>query len=273
MGGSLMSSASWRIAHASAVGASHLAQNTECQDRFACRTIETKNDGAVLIAVVADGAGSTTDGQHGANVACELFIEQIVSFLNAENISVESITAEFGVRWLEYFQRRIVEMAKEEKKTPRDFATTLVATIAGEKCAVFFQIGDGGIVISMSGAAKSYRFALPPHESEYVNMTDFLTDVDANEKLKFAKVDEKLEDIILFSDGIYSVAVDYQTNQPHEPFLMPMIAPLRNGNNTNGLNEKLENFLASPKLNEKTDDDKTIILASRAALKTVDLSA
>ncbi len=76
----------------------------------------------------------------------------------------------------------------------------------------------------------------------------------------------------MFSDGIFPVAVDYQTNQPHEPFLIPMIAPLRNLNSssTNGngaggdLNEKLEKFLASPKLNEKTDDDKTIILASRA---------
>jgi hypothetical protein len=41
-----------------------------------------------------------------------------------------------------------------------------------------------------------------------------------------------------------------------------MIAPLRNGA-SNDLNEKLEKFLASPKINEKTDDDKTIILASR----------
>ena len=45
---------------------------------------------------------------------------------------------------------------------------------------------------------------------------------------------------------------------------MPMIAPLRNGSEASGLNEKLEKFLASPKLSEKTDDDKTIILASRA---------
>lgn len=268
MGGSLMSSASWRTAHASAIGASHLEQNTECQDRFACKTIKTNADGEVLIAVVADGAGSSSDGQHGAQKACELFTEQIVSFLNAGNTSIELINLEFGVRWLEYFQRNIVEIAKKEKKTPRDFATTLVAAVIGEKRSVFFQIGDGGIVISTSGAAKSYRFALPPHESEYVNLTDFLTDVNANEKLKFALVEESIEDLILFSDGIYSVAVDYQTNQPHEPFLMPMIAPLRNSSNLNGLNEKLENFLASPKLNEKTDDDKTIILASRAMLKT-----
>jgi Protein phosphatase 2C len=128
---------------------------------------------------------------------------------------------------------------------------------------VFYQIGDGAIVFSNSGDAKSYRFAIAPVETEYVNVTEFVTDETAAESLRFESIDEAVEDVILFSDGIYAVAVDYQTNQPHEPFLMPMIAPLRNGSVPDGLNEKLENFLASPKINEKTDDDKTIILASR----------
>ncbi|MEO6590107.1 MAG: protein phosphatase 2C domain-containing protein, partial [Pyrinomonadaceae bacterium] len=95
------------------------------------------------------------------------------------------------------------------------------------------------------------------------NTTEFLTDETAIESLRFVLIKENIEDLILFSDGIFAVAVDYQRNKPHEPFLMPMIAPLRNGNPADGLNEKLENFLASPKINEKTDDDKTIILASR----------
>lgn len=263
-----MKTQNWRVARASAIGAAHLAQNTMCQDRFACEIIKTDADGEVLIAVVADGAGSTSEGQHGAETACELFVGQIVSFLRTEDASVESLNTDFGARWIEYFQRRIVKIAEEKSKKPRDFATTLVAAVIGERSAAFFQVGDGGIVISMSGAAESYRFALPPHESEYVNMTDFLTDINANEKLKFALTDEKIEDLILFSDGIYAVAVDYQNSQPHEPFLMPMIAPLRNGG-SNDLNEKLESFLASPKINEKTDDDKTIILASRAASRFV----
>jgi len=101
-------------------------------------------------------------------------------------------------------------------------------------------------------------------------MTEFLTDETAANSLRFVLVEEAIEDLILFSDGIFAVAVNYQTGKPHEPFLMPMIAPLRKGNAPNDLNEKLENFLASPKLNEKTDDDKTIILASRANGKIAD---
>lgn len=262
----------WHTAHASAIGLAHINQNTECQDRFACRTVKTAADGEVLIAVVADGAGSTTDGQTGAEVACAIFTEEVVDFLGTKDASLKSLNADFGRRWISYFQEKIGEIARDSKKELRDYASTLVGAVIGERSAAFFQIGDGGIVFSASGAAQSYQFAIAPVEAEYVNVTDFVTDETAADRLRFEFVEEPIEDLILFSDGIYAVAVDYQNNRPHEPFLMPMIAPLRNGNAPGGLNEKLENFLASPKINEKTDDDKTIILASRAAARAAKLS-
>ncbi|MBS1797018.1 MAG: protein phosphatase 2C domain-containing protein [Acidobacteria bacterium] len=259
----------WRVAHASAIGLAHINQNTECQDRFACRTIETAAEGEILIAVVADGAGSTTDGQTGAAAACAIFTEEVADFLSAKDARVKSLNEEFGRRWIGYFQQQIAATAAADKKEPRDYASTLIGAVIGPTAAAFYQIGDGGIVFSPDGAPESYRFAVPPVEAEYVNVTDFITDETAAERLRFVLVEEPVEDLILFSDGIYAVAVDYQSNRPHEPFLMPMIAPLRRGGAVNGLNEKLENFLASPKINEKTDDDKTIILASRAGATSI----
>jgi serine/threonine protein phosphatase PrpC len=252
----------WRVAHASAIGLAHLNQNTECQDRFACQTVETKG-GQVLVAVVADGAGSTTDGQIGAEIGCQSFIEQVKDFLNSQDASVSSLNLEFGRFWISYFQKKIIETAEKAGKEIRDFASTLVGAVVGEDQSVFFQIGDGGSVFSTSGESASYQFAIAPEETEYVNVTEFLTDENAGSRLRFRLIEERIEDLILFSDGIFAVAVDYQTNQPHEPFLMPMMAPIRSGS-SNSLNEKLEKFLSSPKINEKTDDDKTIILASRA---------
>ena len=256
----------WRYAQASVIGLAHLNQKTECQDRLVCRRIET-SEGEILIAAVADGAGSTTDGQRGAEIACEFFAAQVADFLHSGNASVRSLNEEFGRRWMGFFQARIADLAREEKKETRDYASTFVGAISGDGGTVFYQVGDGGAVFSLDGKASSYRFAIEPNESEYVNMTEFLTDDAAANSLRFRFVEDAVEDLILFSDGIFAVAVDYQTNQPHEPFLMPMIAPLRNGIAADGLNEKLEKFLASPKLNEKTDDDKTIILASRRILE------
>lgn len=253
----------WRCAQASVIGAAHINQDTECQDRLLCRMIETAGEGEILIAAVADGAGSTTDGQIGAEIACRFFVGQIAEFLSSGEASINSLNEDFGRLWISYFQAKIDVLARENEKDTREYATTLVGVVAGAERAVFYQVGDGGAVFSADGRAESYRFGIEPRESEYVNTTDFLTDAEAAQNLRFTVVEEPIEDLILFSDGIFAVAVDYRENKPHEPFLRPMIAPLRNASATDGLNEKLENFLASPKLNEKTDDDKTIILASR----------
>lgn len=253
--------AEWRVAQASAIGTAHVNQGTDCQDRFGCKVIKTKS-GEVLIAVVADGAGSTTDGQIGAEIACRFFIEEVADFLKLRDASVGSLSLEFGKLWISFFQQKIAETAKSAEKNVRDYASTLVGAVIGKNQAAFFQIGDGGAVFSTSGEAQSYQFAIAPEDTEYVNVTEFLTDEAAAENLRFVLIEERIEDLILFSDGIFAIAVDYQTNQPHEPFLMPMLAPLRNGSGKD-LDEKLLNFLSSPKMNEKTDDDKTIILATR----------
>ena len=262
----------WSYATASVIGQAHVNQETVCQDRLLCRTFFNETDGEVLIAAVADGAGSTTHGQVGAEIACEFFAEQVEKFLSSGNASVGSLNEDFGKLWIEFFQTKISEIAKENKLEIREYATTLIAAIVGKDSTVFYQVGDGAAVFSSDGQPNSYAFGIEPEDTEYVNMTEFLTDETAVNSLRFVCIEKPIEDVILFSDGIYAVAVDYQKNKPHEPFLMPMIAPLRNGNSAESLNEKLENFLASPKLNEKTDDDKTIILASRAMAKTAENS-
>jgi serine/threonine protein phosphatase PrpC len=260
---SLMANSIWRVAHASVRGLAHENKNTECQDSFACATIETAV-GEILIAVVADGAGSTEKGRTGAETACATFVRQASEFLKTGSAQIASLGENFGKLWIEYFQKEVAEIARRDGKETREYASTLVAAVVADGGAAFYQIGDGAIIFSAKGENENYRFGIEPTETLYVNMTDFLTDATAAEKIRFAFFDEAVEDLILFSDGIFPVAVDYQTNQPHAPFLRPMLAPLKNSAATDGLNEKLEKFLAAPKINEKSDDDKTIILASRS---------
>ena len=256
-----MSVGRWRVARASVIGQAHLNQNTLCQDRLVTQILETELDGEILIAAVADGAGSTTDGQRGAEIACESFAAQIAEFV--KSAAIASLNEDFGRRWIEFVQTRIAVIAAAEKKELREYATTFVGAVVGAKEAVFYQVGDGGAVFSTCGKPAEYQFAVAPIETEYVNQTEFMTDDAAADSLRFARIETSVEDVILFSDGIYAVAVNYQTGEPHAPFLSPMIAPLKNIRAPDDLDEKLEKFLASPKLNEKTDDDKTIILASR----------
>ncbi len=266
-----MNAKTWHVSHASVIGQAHLAQNTECQDRFACRRIETIG-GEVLIAAIADGAGSTTSGGRGAEIACETFVRCVTDFLNVKDASVKSLNEDFGKGWLAFFRHKINETAAADEKSARDYASTFLGAIVGKNGAAFYQVGDGGIVISTNAETPDYRFALAPAETLYVNMTDFITDETALERLRFEFLEREIEDLIVFSDGIFPVAVNFQTNEPHAPFLAPMIAPLRRGAKGESLNEKLHDFLASSKMSEKTDDDKTIILASRAVLKTSEVT-
>ena len=251
-----MSDQTWRVTGASVTGTSHINEGTECQDRFTWRTT---SDG-IFIAALADGAGSTLHGGIGASMACDGLLESLETFL-ATN-SIEALTPEFGKHWVTYFQDQLINRAITDETDIREYSSTLAAAVLAEARSVFFQIGDSGILIS--GGDGGFEFAVDPEENEYVNMTSFLTDEDASEKMRIVELEERVSDLVMFSDGLETIAIDYKTGKPYEPFLRPMIAPLKNGSGSAELDRKLEDFLSSPALNEKTDDDKTLILASRA---------
>ena len=147
----------WRYASASVIGQAHINQKTMCQDRLLCRTIDTQTGGEVLVAVVADGAGSTAHGQIGAEIACETFAEQVADFLNTGNASVVSLNEDFGKLWIEFFQMKIKKIADEKNIEIRDFASTFIGAVVGENETVFFQVGDGGAVFSTCGKPESYQ--------------------------------------------------------------------------------------------------------------------
>jgi serine/threonine protein phosphatase PrpC len=257
-----MSNFEWRITGAAVTGTSHLANKAGCQDRLGWRVFEA-SEGPVLAAVVSDGAGSTSEGEKGAEIACDSFLNEVASILGMKQAGVSSFREEFGIIWISHFQGLITELAEKKEKEAREYSSTFVGAVIGSNDSVFYQVGDGGVLFTSPADPETFRFGIVPEETEYVNMTSFLTDEDAQSQLMYTHIDEGISDLVLFSDGITNVAVDFATGEPFEPFLRPMIAPLRNGRATDGLDKKLESFLGSPAINEKTDDDKTIILASR----------
>ena len=249
---------SWRVAGASVIGTSHVREGLECQDRLQWKLFE---DASVLVAVVADGAGSTELGGVGAELACKTFIEQLENFIAASNFSgFDSLNEDFGKLWVDHYQHLILNKSSTEEKDVREYSSTFSAAIVTPDKAKFYQIGDGSILYSIG---EGFEFGIDTPESEYVNMTHFLTDEDASDQIEFYETEEEIQDIVLFTDGIENIAIDYASGKPYEPFLLPMLAPLRNGSSNGSLSEKLGEFLSSPAINEKTDDDKTLILASR----------
>lgn len=259
-----MSRQGWKYAFASTIGTSHERLNLPCQDASACRVLHDLQGEEVLVAVVSDGAGSASRSEVGAQLACSLLVEEIESLL-ASGGEILQVTKNFVTDWLIRFNHEVSLRAEAEDLRPRDFACTLAAALVGTNCAVFFQIGDGVIVVSSEDERDHYNWIFWPAEGEYANMTFFATDQLAAANLAWDKVDRRIEEIAILSDGLQRLALHYQTQTAHPPFFRPLLAVIRNtkGEPIENLSSKLDEYLSSSSINERTDDDKTLILATR----------
>jgi hypothetical protein len=254
----------WLYAAASALGTSHEKLGSPCQDAHACDVLLSATGEPVLVAVVADGAGSASRSQEGARLACALVVDEVRALCDTGG-SAGDFSRETVCDWLVRFQNEIGARASSEGLVPRDFACTLVAAVVGLDQAAFFQIGDGAMVVS---DGDDYAWVFWPDTGEYENLTFFATDPHACEHLHFDLCERSIEEIALFSDGLQRLALHYQTRTAHGPFFRSLLAAVRaaGGESPETLSAKLTSYLASPAVNERTDDDKTLILATRRHL-------
>jgi hypothetical protein len=139
----------------------------------------------------------------------------------------------------------------------------LLVAIAGNNHATFWQIGDGAICFRpFSHEAFSYAFW--PVKGEYANVTQFVTDANAAEELQFDSGELQLLDVAVFSDGLERLALDFKTGEVHTPFfsgLFPHLYRCSPGY-LEGIAQQMKVFLNSERVNDRTDDDKTLILAT-----------
>ena len=257
----------WRYAYTSVVGTSHTKSGLPCQDACACQEIMAPSGETVLVAVVSDGAGSADRSQVGSQLACALFVDEIKALLET-NGTVESVTREFCEKWLNHFQHEIKVRAEEEEVTPRDFACTFLAAVVGTGCAAFFQIGDGAIVIQPQDGVDEYCWQFWPEKGEYENQTYFATDASAAEHLQHDVLARQIDEVSLFSDGLQRLALHMETQTAYTPFFRPMFAPLHKAADGHSLelSSALAQFLSSKRVQDQTDDDTSLVLATRLSL-------
>jgi hypothetical protein len=142
----------------------------------------------------------------------------------------------------------------------REFATTILTAIVGPSQALFSHIGDGVIVY---GDGDGYRTPFWPQQGEYANTTYFLTGSDFEDQIAFEGIDRQIDEVALLTDGLQPLALHYATRSVHSPFFQPMFAALRGANDPEEFREPLKAFLNSAGVNSRTDDDKTLVLATR----------
>ena len=253
----------WRVVAASCVGTSHAATGMPCQDSVGTELVELKNE-TVLLAVVSDGAGSAAHSEVGSSKAVETMCRLARDFLSDHTIA--SIGRKTAEDWLSAIQVEINTIAEQHSAAARDFACTLLVAIVGADSAAFLQVGDGAIAVAKASDSREWFPVFWPQHGEYVNTTNFVTMANAVDVLDFVVLNERIDGLASFSDGLENLVLDHANKRAHAPFFNSMIGQVRQQAN-HGFDEHvsrmLHDYLASEKVCARTDDDKSLILASR----------
>ena len=212
-----------------------------------------------LIACVADGAGSARFSDIGSSIVCNTILECATSyfdaFANFDGLQVDDV-----LRWCEEARTRIEAEAVSRQCETRELATTLCTAILSPAGSVFFQIGDGAMILGRDGL---YGVVFWPQSGEYANSTNFITSNEYRERMEFFATPTRFSDVALFTDGMERLALRFDSQTPHMPFFDPLFRALRATDDVESLGEGLRKFLSSDPVQNRSDDDKTLILASR----------
>jgi len=108
-----------------------------------------------------------------------------------------------------------------------------------------------------------YELAFWPDNGEYANTTRFLTDDDYRRHLRIDIVARQVSELAVLTDGLQMLALDFAMTRVHDRFFAPLFKAVRSGPSEETLRASLLEFMDSKRVNERTDDDKTLLLATR----------
>jgi hypothetical protein len=218
-----------------------------CQDRLACAVL---TNGA-LVAVVSDGAGSAPRAE----------VDQLRRLVEGPGCPELLPALQDAAR---HARDAVLARAEADGQEAASYAATLLALVDTPDGGAALQIGDGVIVVGEE--AGGWRWMFWPERGEYANTTRFLTDTDAPGHVRVAELPGSPSDVAIMTDGLQSLALHYATQSAHEPFFHGMFQPLHGSSGFGevpALSASLEQFLSSDRVRMRTDDDVSLILATR----------
>lgn len=217
---------------ASATGPSHRREGADCQDAFAFRAC-----GSTVAAAVADGLGSARCGAIGAAIAVEAALEACLQ----ERSAAAGIVA----------GRVAVEAAAWRLAQPLgDFACTLLVCLAAGDEVTAGHVGDGAAVVERDGR---FDVLSRPGDSEYPDEVVPLTSAGWRDETRVSRA--RADAFALLTDGCQRAAL--RRGEAHAGWWAPIFAHARRAGDPG----PLQRLLASERLDEHSDDDKTLLVA------------
>lgn len=213
----------------------------------------------IFVAIISDGAGSAALGGEGASLICRSLGVAVRRYFKAEKELPSDAEIE---SWVDSVRDLIYTVAERRVAMPRDFAATLVIVISDGNSAIIGHIGDGCAVLKDESLNK-WVAPLWPEHGEYASTTTFLTD-DPAPTIRVRRYAGAVSALVLFTDGLERLALDFVSRQPFERFFEGVCRPLFENaivGRDHALSEELKRYLNSDLINARTDDDKTLVLA------------
>ncbi|MGH2545200.1 MAG: PP2C family serine/threonine-protein phosphatase [Ardenticatenaceae bacterium] len=247
----------WRVVGASVRGAAHVRGDVPCQDAHRYRVL---GDGTLVVAV-ADGAGSAARADEGAFLAARYMVERLGEEL-------DEVRPESAGQWAELVRLTMAEArcalvahAQREEASLSTFATTLTCVVADEQWLIVGQIGDGVVVAQREDG--TLVAAVQPQRGEHANETRFLTSADALEQVEVHVNPAGARALAVMTDGMLNLALRRPDYSPHAPFFEPLLQFCAQATDGTEAEEQLVAFLSSERVCGRTDDDKTLVLATQ----------
>lgn len=255
---------SWKVIVRSVIGTSHQCQQLPCQDFGDDRVL-----GDVLIGAIADGAGSARHSDIGAKLAVTTALDYLAAteaWLQKRHHSWDSLphaptpetVRKIFTRTVTRICDQFSQQAAVDGYSVDDLACTLLVFLATPHWVAAMQIGDGFIVTR--SRTNDYQLMFQPDKGEFANQTTFVTSANALADMQVRVVLEQPTFICAASDAIERVAIRLSDWTAFPPFFQPLEEYLIETHNPKQDDDYLIGFLTSERLNQKTDDDKTLLL-------------
>ncbi|MGI0483117.1 PP2C family serine/threonine-protein phosphatase [Geminocystis sp. CENA526] len=258
----------WKTVVQCAIGVSHQQQNLPCQDYGDYLLFGNK----IVIGAVADGAGSAKYSDIGSKIAVNTAISFLEGYFDRllENIKLNpdkprrntpSINQAQDVYndLLKEVLKAINDEAQKSNYQYQDLACTLIIFFASDKYICAMQIGDG--FIAVRPVDEDLQLLFTPDKGEYINETTFVTSSNAFEEMQIKVLDKPCSFICASTDGLEKVAINFKNWQPFPPFFNPLEEYMKETAETEEDKQYIIDFLNSERLNARTNDDKTLLLA------------
>jgi len=242
-------------------GSSHIKKGLPCQDAFR----SDKTDNGEIIIAVADGLGSAAYSDTGAEIAVNSAVDRIKSLFDKDRRygipkaalmkNHEIVTGAFSAA-----RTALEDYATENGYPLKKLACTLIVAFTWEGYVTTGHIGDGAVTAQIG---DKIMIISGPGESEYLNEVTPLTSGIIEDNIRINQNIANVEVFAAFTDGCQRAFLEKKNGEytPYEPFFRPIFSYAKSVTNEKEASGEIVGFLGSEKMEENSDDDKTLVIA------------